>query len=214
MSIRKDIEKILKESELAWWEWDLEKNVVSTNELKLKMLDYDPQDFVGVGYQSFTDLLHSDDYERTMKAMRDFMIGEANLYQIDYRIKKASGEYTWFMDRGYAIERDDQNNISKIRGIVLDLGQAFSIKDFNTMYDVLFQTIRNSLPTVVNQKDHITLCSVCKKIKLKENGWISLHEKYQGLLSASISHGICPKCIQELYGNDFSEQELKELTSI
>jgi PAS domain-containing protein len=67
-------------------------------------------------------LVHSDDYERTMQAMRDHLSGRRPLYEIDYRIRTASGAYTWYMDRGIITLRDADGRPLQLRGIVLDLG--------------------------------------------------------------------------------------------
>ena len=90
-----DLERFLDEalmsSAFAWWEWDIPANRVTSNDKKVEMLGRRPEDFRNAGYQAFTDLLHPDDHERTMRAMRDYLEGRASLYQIDYRILRADG---------------------------------------------------------------------------------------------------------------------------
>ncbi|ERP31320.1 hypothetical protein [Chitinivibrio alkaliphilus] len=40
----------LKASHIPWWEWDLLTNKVVTSPLKVTMLGYGPDEFVGCGY--------------------------------------------------------------------------------------------------------------------------------------------------------------------
>ena len=91
------LDDALQQSNLAWWEWDIPRNIVTCNDLKVTMLGYDPGDFINAGYQAYTGLLHPDDYERTMQAMRDHLECRADIYQVDYRIMKKDGDYTWYL---------------------------------------------------------------------------------------------------------------------
>ena len=49
------LEELLAESNLPWWEWNVQKNITRTNGLKEKILGYDPEDFQGVGYEAYTN---------------------------------------------------------------------------------------------------------------------------------------------------------------
>jgi PAS domain S-box-containing protein len=126
-----EINHFLVDSPYAWWEWDIIANKVTFNDLKATMLGYNPYDFRNSGYQVFTDLLHADDFEKTMQAMRDVLEGKTDLYQIDYRIKAKNGSYHWYLDRGLVIEREESEIIKKLRGIVIDLGAEKVTRIFN-----------------------------------------------------------------------------------
>ena len=117
------LEKLLEESELPWWEWNVKNDRVRTNGIKEKMLGYDPNNFKNSGYEAYTDLLHKEDYDRAMKAMQDCLDGKKPIYQVDYRIKRADGQYTWYMDRGKIIEYDNDGKPLLFRGLVIDLGE-------------------------------------------------------------------------------------------
>ena len=43
------------------------------NENKIKMLGYDIKEFRNVNYTAFTDIVHPEDHEKVMKAMRDHL---------------------------------------------------------------------------------------------------------------------------------------------
>jgi len=58
-----------------------------------------------------------------MEAMRDYLYGRAEIYQIDYRIEDVSGNYKWYLDRGAAIEKDESGKPLILRGIVLNMGE-------------------------------------------------------------------------------------------
>ena len=189
-----ELEDLLKNSDLPWWEWHVKENIVKSNDLKPKILGYDPEDFKNVGHEAYTDLLHPEDYDRTIQAMRDYLEGKKQLYQIDYRIKKANGEYTWFMDRGLITKRDSEGEPAVVRGLVIDLGDEIDDVDKGS---VLFQKIRDSLPQ--NFGDFPVICSSCKQLKVEKDTWKEVTVELREVFQRDISHGICPDCIKKLY---------------
>lgn len=194
--LKKLLDQVLTTSEFAWWEWDIKANQVVTNDLKATMLGYDPEDFQGAGYQAYTDLLHPDDYERTMQAMRDHLEGRAPLYQIDYRIKRADGTYTWYMDRGAILQYDPQGAPLLLRGIVVDLGPTLHAQSEDQAVRYM---LRESLPDYQQGREMVTLCSGCKRLKTREQTWLELTPAFALAFNDSISHGLCPDCICRLY---------------
>jgi PAS domain S-box-containing protein len=111
----------LSAGNLAWWEMDVKTGKVIFNENKVKMLGYSKNDFKDVDYTAFTDLVHPDDYEKTMQAMRDHLEGKKKLYEVDYRIKTKKGSYKWFHDRGSIVERNQKSEPLTVKGIVFDI---------------------------------------------------------------------------------------------
>jgi PAS domain S-box-containing protein len=194
--LKKLLNDALMASDIAWWEWDIQSNQVISNELKTTMLGYKTEDFRDVGYQSYTDLLHPDDYDRTMQAMRDHLEGRAPIYQIDYRIRRADGIYTWYMDRGYIIERDEEGRPLKLRGVVIDLGETMREKSRD---QAIFRLIRRKLPAPGNNEQSVVICSSCKKIKITNSIWVTLDSTFERAFVMEISHGICPECADKLY---------------
>jgi len=194
--LRDLLERVLLDSSFAWWESNIVSNEVTSNDLKLTMLGYDPADFSNAPYQAYTDLLHPDDYERTMQAMRDHLEGRARIYQVDYRIKRSDGNYNWYMDRGLIISRLPDGSPERLRGIVIDLGEEFTaaLSDQERV-----RLIRNALPSTQSGKNHITLCSNCKRLKVGEDDWIKVDASLYRAFPKSVSHGICPDCIRMLY---------------
>ncbi|MBW6457974.1 MAG: PAS domain-containing protein [FCB group bacterium] len=201
---KKAWEDILQRSDFAWWEWDISTNTVRFNDLKASMLGFDPEDFYSGGYRAFTDLVHPDDHEKTMEAMRLVLSGKTNLYQIDYRIRTAAGNYVWFMDRGIIIKKDDHGQPLKIRGVVVDLGRE---SQRGTDIDALMSVFYRSGTSAEGKVSFITVCSVCKKIKKKDTDWVDLPSDLSALIGERISHGICPACVKKLYP-DLAEQVL------
>lgn len=192
------LEKLLQTSPLAWWQWNIITNEVTFNKLKLTMLGYDVNDFTPdqFSYQTFMDLVHPDDYDRTMEAMRAHLQGRAMLYQIDYRIKAKDGAYKWYLDRGSIIKRTPDGKPHILRGIVFNLGELTNVE---SKEEASLKAIRSGLPIESEGKSIWTICSNCKSIKTEDKSWFAVDESLYNLFDADISHGICPKCISLLY---------------
>ena len=108
------VEEALVAADMAWWKLEFPSGALSFSQNKTDMLGYDFKEFIH--YTQFTDLIHPDDYEVSMNAMRDHYEGRKEVYDVIYRIKTASGDYVTFHDKGRIVERTEQGFI--VAGIV------------------------------------------------------------------------------------------------
>jgi PAS domain S-box-containing protein len=116
---RRRLDGAMFAGDLAWWEMDVETGAVHFHENKADLLGMSPADFEH--YEDFTELVHPEDHERAMQAMRDHLEGRAEKYDAEYRIRAASGEYRWFHDVGGITERDADGSPAKVTGVVVDV---------------------------------------------------------------------------------------------
>lgn len=113
------IETALAAGSLAWWIWDVATGHVDYSPEKATMLGYDPSVFPNTVYE-ITDLIHPDDHEKTMDAMRDHLTGKKALYEAEYRIKTVDGGYLWYYDRGMITKRNPDGSPATLTGIVIN----------------------------------------------------------------------------------------------
>lgn len=188
----------IPDTKLPWWEWELPSNKVTASPLKVTMLGYAVEDFADVGYQAFTALLHPEDYERSMQAMRDYLEGRVPLYQVDYRIRHRSGEYVWYVDRGSAVERGVHGQPTVLRGVVFNLGSVLP----SAVDDALFRALREALtvpPAAAWTEAPPTVCMQCRRLKKATSQWEALPDAVNALIERPVSHGLCGPCAHELY---------------
>lgn len=112
-------DKLVLEGKATWWEMELPSGKVFFGEKKAKMLGYPDSDFSH--YQDFTKLLHEDDYEKTMQAMRDHLEGKKELYKALYRIKHKDGHFINFYDCGKIVEKNEKN--VRVMGFVMKVDE-------------------------------------------------------------------------------------------
>jgi two-component system CheB/CheR fusion protein len=111
------LEGALEAADMAWWEIEFPSGALNFSENKTKMLGYDKKDFYH--YTKFTELLHPDDFDQAMDAMKDHMTGKKDVYETKYRIKASDGSYRTFFDKGRIVERYDGGYT--VAGIVMDI---------------------------------------------------------------------------------------------
>jgi PAS domain S-box-containing protein len=115
------LQNAMEASDIAWWEMNVSEGRVQFHDRKAKMLGYDPDTFDH--YEDFTDLLHPDDYDRTINAMESHLEGKAEMYDVEYRIEANDGSYHWFHDVGGITERNDDGSPKLVSGLVVNISE-------------------------------------------------------------------------------------------
>jgi len=66
-------------------------------------------------------MIHPEDYNKAMKAMKDHLEGKTPNYEVPYRIRKKDGSYALFLDKGGVVNRNETGKPLRITGIVIDV---------------------------------------------------------------------------------------------
>ena len=111
---------------MAWWEMNIQSGSVTFDKRKVEMLGYSPDKFAT--YHDFMALVHPDDYENTMNAMRKHLEGITDKYEVEYRIMTACGDYKWFRDIGSIVKWDENEKPLMATGLVIDISMDKAAK--------------------------------------------------------------------------------------
>jgi PAS domain S-box-containing protein len=136
---------------LAWWEMDLPDGAVRFDDRKATMLGYSPDQFHN--YRDFTSLLHPDDLEPAMQAMRDHLDGKEPRYHVDYRIRTAEGNYRWFRDVGGITLRHPDGSPKTVTGIVVDITAAKLAEDTLQASEIRFRALIQNASDIIRILD-------------------------------------------------------------
>jgi len=74
-----------------------------------------------------------------------------------------------------------------------------AMKRYVTQLHEANDKLKQALSEVRQLRGLLPMCSNCKKIRDDANEWIVLEKYIQTHSDATVSHGMCPECAQELY---------------
>jgi len=114
----------LEAGNMAWWEMELPSGEIVFNHNKTRMLGLKGEDFKH--FQDFMNRVHPDDCETAMNAMRNHLSGKEAMYECEYRIKNARGNYQWFHDAGKIVFREGERIL--VAGIVTEISERKRIE--------------------------------------------------------------------------------------
>ena len=117
------LDEIMDFAQAAWWEWNIETGFVAYDDLKATMLGYTPEEFPKDVYE-ICNLIHPEDYEKTMQIMRDHLDGKTEIWDTTYRIKCKDGSYKIYHDQGKVKAWDEKEKPIYAKGIVINVSEG------------------------------------------------------------------------------------------
>jgi len=84
------------------WDWDIRTNQVFFSPRWKEMVGY-AVDELNNGFADFEALLHPDDHDRVLAAVNDYLTGQSETYDIEFRLHHKDGSYRWIRARGKAL---------------------------------------------------------------------------------------------------------------
>ncbi len=143
---------------LAWWDMEINTGKITFSPVKAEMLGYPPDEFP-VDVKGIMELVHTEDYEQTMDAMRSYLKGEKQFYESTYRIRSSNGDYRWLYDRGMITEQDDQDKPVRVSGITYDVTGQKQLEQFR---DISLGNIQKIFDHISGYMVAITIGGVIK----------------------------------------------------
>ncbi len=167
----------------GFWEIDLVANTVYFNEHLMQMLGYLNQGKT-MPLAFWRDAIHPDDVpgvERTLAAHLD---KRTPTYNIEYRIKRANGEYLWVEDKGRAVLEDGQpirvagvmedvSNIKRVQEVLQS--RTKELEDARVIIEAEIQNVKKFQKAVEASVDAVAILSPDKRIVYTNPAWIRLN---------------------------------------
>jgi PAS domain S-box-containing protein len=104
----------------AFWQWHLPTDIRTMSPMWFAMTRYSREE-----WDKLTDpwlsRLHPEDHAPVMKAMDEYRSGVVDSLEYEYRMRVASGDWNWMLDRARAVEWDLDGNPTVIMGVSLDI---------------------------------------------------------------------------------------------
>jgi two-component system CheB/CheR fusion protein len=141
-SVSEQLRLALSIGNLAWWDWDFKSGKVKFSDEKALMLGYEPDELKNNDVYDWTKMIHPDDYDTAMAAMKSHIEGERPDYEVEYRIRTKKGKWKWFYDKGGALNRDEKGLPLRLAGIVSDVT---GLKEKDYRHKHLFDSIKQGV---------------------------------------------------------------------
>ncbi len=131
------------------WAWEIDTGKVWWSQQFHELIGYNDGE-LPVAYESWEDLLHPDDREPALEAIRRHF-EEGQTYDIEYRLRTKSGEYRWFLARGVAVT-DDAGKPIRMAGSIQDITERRrveqALRESEEKYRQLFATGSDAIMVV------------------------------------------------------------------
>ena len=103
------------------WEWTVQNDVLTDIHVGLGMLGYDTSVIDGHTQDDWNRLIHPDDRQSNHEAYLRHERGETPTYEHAYRVKAASGDWLWMLERGRIVERGADGRPLRMLGTQTDI---------------------------------------------------------------------------------------------
>ena len=123
LQIKSNEERInlaIESAGLGVWDWNIEKNNLFYSEEIAGLGGYTKEEFQNT-FNSFFDIIHPDDHEKTKLGIVAHLKGETKRFTLDMRLLKKSGGYLWVFIAGKVIQRKGTGEATRITGVYQDI---------------------------------------------------------------------------------------------
>ncbi len=128
---RKRAEEALKESEQRFtlamavknegvWDWNLASNEAYFDSRYYTMAGYEPNEFPQ-NFSTWGEHVHPDDLPRCNAAIKDYLSGLSDCFDVEFRFKHKNGSWIWIQGRGRIVEHDEKGAPRRMIGTHTDI---------------------------------------------------------------------------------------------
>ena len=129
---RKKMEEELRENEerlhlttvsanIGIWEWHPKTGKTVFDETWANLVGYSLEELEPVSIETWNELLHPDDSAVFEKAVEDYFTGSKPFYECEIRMKHKEGHWVWILDRGQAVDWDENREPVRLVGTHIDI---------------------------------------------------------------------------------------------
>ncbi len=134
------------------YEWDVHRNHVDVSDLWKSLLGYSPSEMMDVRLETFLEMVHPDDKERTSASVMNHVKNHLP-YSNEVRLRTKDGSYRWFQDSGVG-KSDAQGNLQVVIGSIVDIHERKEAEDKIKLQNELLGKANKELDYFVYSVSH------------------------------------------------------------
>ena len=194
------------------WDWNMEKNDVFFSKHWKGMLGFEEHELPNE-LSEWRKRIHPMDVKRVDQVIEEHINNESSFFESEHRLLHADGTYRWILDRGKAVERDEEGIAIRMIGTHVDITERKAteklLQDRNKELEQLVEQVK-----ILSITDPLT--SLFNRRKMIEEIKYVLH-KFEGNEQAftvaiiDLDHF---KNINDQYGHIFGDIALQTFANL
>jgi len=120
VTAKERMELALEGANLGIWDWDIEGDEVSRDELLTDMLGYTRAE-MGDQLEAWQDIVHPADRQRYEEVLAEHISNRTPYFRCDHRLRTKSGDWKWVRTMGKVVERDEDGTPIRAVGLHQDI---------------------------------------------------------------------------------------------
>ncbi len=167
----------------------------------VKRYGYKPKELLGI---NFLEIVHPEDKEQAVNRINDRRTGDRStkLFEVKLLMNNQSpGSLEFFSISAeglYSSKKPLSSNFLGTQGIARNITKK---KQAEKEREKLIGELQEALGRVKTLSGLLPICSECKKIRDDKGYWNQIEVYVRDHSEADFSHGICPECMDNLYGD-------------
>lgn len=118
-----------KSANIGKWEWNPKTGETKFDEIWANLVGYTLEELKPISIETWNKLVHPDDYPKFEKAVEDYTSGRKNLYECEVRMRHKDGHWVHILDRGKAIEWDENGDPVRLVGTHIDISERIAYEE-------------------------------------------------------------------------------------
>ncbi|MCQ8870323.1 PAS domain S-box protein [Mesorhizobium sp. LMG17149] len=166
---RKQAEARIAEAETRWnfalagagqgvWDLDMRKGGTTYSSTWVKMLGYADGELDGDTDRWLT-MIHPDDRETVAEADRAHLEGKTPFFEAEFRMRHKDGHWMWILDRGKAIERDEDGRLIRAIGSLTDITRRKEAEERLTVSAAMLADEKERLRVTLQSIGDAVICT-------------------------------------------------------
>jgi PAS domain S-box-containing protein len=111
------------------WDWNIKTNQITINERWADMIGYLESELAPVTIETWEELSHPQDLEKSNKLILQHFAGDLSLYQCEIRMKHKNGNWVWVLSRGRVVTRENDGSPLRMVGTTQDVTERVNIQN-------------------------------------------------------------------------------------